>query len=533
MYSNPQLDNMSRTARQAVRRKDWTTVQSCARRLQREQRQNPEGFFLGGLADVAARRRDKALQAFQKALALDRQRYDAAVELAELYLAEQRMGDAAALVLQRTEAMRNSPLYLDKAASVLVKAGLPERAMPLFDRACELQPDADALRSRRAECLVFVGRIDEAKLEYRQLLNRSPAHQRNHYELSRLARATTASHVDEMKALLQRTGLPAERNVLLYYALGKELEDLERWQEAFHYYTCGGDAAAALGRYDVREDVQLIDAVVAQCTAEWLDDGQARRSASDAKRPIFVVGLPRSGTTLVERILGSHSDVESVGETFFVQSTLKAMGGAKAGAGLSAPAIKRAAAKNMRRLAQTYLEKVRYRFGDRPVFVDKLPENVVYLGFIAKAFPDATLILVNRNPMDVCFAMFKQSFFRYAYTLDDLGEYYVAYHRLAQHWRSVLQGRLIEVHYESLVGDQARQTRRLLDAANLEFEDNCLHFERNSAASNTASAVQIRQKMHTDSVGLWRHFDAQLQPLRSRLELAGIDTSGGATGGTR
>ena len=156
-------------------------------------------------------------------------------------------------------------------------------------------------------------------------------------------------------------------------------------------------------------------------------------------------------------------------------------------------------------------------------FVEKLPENVLYLGLIAKAWPNARIVHLRRNPMDACFAMYKQSYFRFAYSLDDLAKYYLAYDRLSRHWRDVLSGRVIEVEYEQLVTDQECQTRRLLEALELPFEEECLHFEQNAAPIATASSVQVREKVHTRSVNKWKRFEQQLDPLRAQLEAGGVN----------
>jgi Sulfotransferase family len=168
------------------------------------------------------------------------------------------------------------------------------------------------------------------------------------------------------------------------------------------------------------------------------------------------------------------------------------------------------------------MDAAQYKFGDEPVFIEKLPENYLYLGFMAKGMPEAHIVHLRRHPLDACLAMFKQSYFRYAYTLEDVGRYYLAYNRLMEHWRSLLGSRLIEVSYEALVSDQEGETRKLLKRLGLEFELACLNFEKNTAASSTASAVQVREKMHSRSVDRWRHFERQLQPLKAMLEAQGI-----------
>ena len=176
-------------------------------------------------------------------------------------------------------------------------------------------------------------------------------------------------------------------------------------------------------------------------------------------------------------------------------------------------------------LADGYLSAVNYRLSDKPLFIDKLPFNYLYLGFIAKAFPHARIIRLKRNPMDACFAMYKQVFtwaYKFSYTFDGLARYYVAYDRLFDHWRNVLGDRLIEVEYEVLAADQEGQTRALLQKVGLDFEDACLDFDRNTAPSTTASSVQVREKIHTRSVNRWTNLAKHLQPLKEQLENAGI-----------
>lgn len=517
------LQRLTVTARKAVRAKDWAQVKNCAREIIGRSRKSAEGYFLLGLFEKASNRLEQSVNAFSRALSLDENRYDAAVELAGQYLRMHRYGEAVSLIEQVATLMDNSPHYLDMAGTICTNAGVPEKGWPLYTRANELQPGVDSLQANLAACSVYVGKIDEAKDIYRLLLEKNPDHQRNHYELSRLSRARDSAHIDAMKAVLESKGTRPEQNIYLYYALGKELEDLEQWDEAFGYFKKAGDAAAFVANYKVETDVALIDKVIEVCSEEWLAD-RPNEPASDElhKIPVFIVGLPRTGTTLTERILSSHAKVESAGESFLMQIAIKQVSGLRNNDSMSQSIIEAASKKNIAKIAQNYLQAISYRLGDKPMFIEKLPENFLYLGFIAKAFPEARIIHLNRNPMDACFAMYKQSFFRYAYTFDDLGPYYVAYDRLRKHWREVLGDRLVEVDYEAMVSDQQVETRRLLDNIGLEFDAACLSFENNKAFSNTASTVQIREKIHTRSVFRWKRFEEQLLPLKSYLEGAGI-----------
>jgi hypothetical protein len=193
--------------------------------------------------------------------------------------------------------------------------------------------------------------------------------------------------------------------------------------------------------------------------------------------------------------------------------------------GMTPEIVEQVAAKDLSVIARDYVDALRYRMGDEPFFIDKLPFNFLYAGFIAKAWPEARIVHLVRNPMDACFSMYKQVFtwaYKFSYSLESLGEYYVAYDRMRKHWLRLLGDRLIEVEYESLVTDQEQQTRILLDRLGLEFEPACLEFDRNQAPSTTASSVQIRQKVHSGSVNRWSRFSRQLQPLKEYLENAGI-----------
>jgi thioredoxin-like negative regulator of GroEL len=523
----PTIQQLSAIARQAVHRKDWATVDRCAQAILARDDASAEGHFLAGLVEQAAARPVRAIAAFSRALEIAPERYDAAVELADQYSLARRNAEAAELLASYEKRLSGSPRYLDLAGTVYVNIGLAGRAWPLYCRAVELQPGVDRLEANLAACSVYVGKIEEARAIYRGLLARNPNHQRNHYHLSRLERARDASHVEQMKAVLAATKLPPDQNIFLYYALGKELEDLERWDEAFQYFKLAGDAATSVSNYDVAEDVAMIDTIIETCSAAWLADAPATTAAADTgQTPIFIVGLPRTGTTLTERILSSHSQVQSVGETQFLQMVLRQVSGVSSLEGVTPEIVRAAARQDIRRIATGYLDAVHYRLGPKPFFIEKFPENLLYLGFIAKAWPDARIVHLRRHPMDACFAMYKQVFtwpYKFSYDLKNMGVYYIAYDRLMQHWRDVLGERMVGVDYEALVSDQEAQTRRLLSRLGLEFETACLEFDRNQAASATASSVQVREKIHTRSVQRWKHFEEHLRPLQDILRSAGIE----------
>jgi len=527
---------ISVAARTAMRYQDWATVEACAKEILRQDKTSAEGYFLTGVVERVSRRTVMAIQAFEKALALDADRYDAAIELANQYSVARRNGEAATLIARYEEKLGNSPMYLDLAGTVYTEIGLSQKAWPLYKKANALQPGIDLFQANLATCGVYLGKIEEARVIYQALLKRFPGHRRNHYQLSRMGKARDAVHVEQMKQILRTNDDPPSKNIFMYYAIAKELEDLEQWEESFEYYKKAGDAVTTVANYDVVEDIKLIDKIIEVCNAEWLEKGgvlkeglakEGGRSMANGsgKTPIFIVGLPRTGTTLTERIVSSHSQVESVGETMFMRMVLRQESGVQSIEDMNPAMAEAVAKKDMGLIAKGYLDRVNYRLGDEPMFIDKLPFNFLFLGFIARAWPNARIIHLRRNPMDACFSMYKQVFtwaYKFSYSLDWLGRYYVAYDRMLNHWRELLKDRLIEVEYESLVADHEGQTRILLDKLGLDFEQACLDFDQNKTPSATASSVQVREKAHTRSVNKWKKFERQLQPLREHLESAGI-----------
>jgi hypothetical protein len=279
-------------------------------------------------------------------------------------------------------------------------------------------------------------------------------------------------------------------------------------------------------RYDVATDLAIL-AKIREVYAASLFDG--RIEGFDCADPIFIIGMPRTGTTLVERLLGSHSQVCAAGELNEFALELVRLARQLPGPTPTSRLdfVAATAGLDFRALGEGYVRRTRAMRDDRPFFIDKLPFNFLYAGLIHLALPRAKIISLRRHPLDTCYAVYKQLFkdaYPFSYDLDELGRYYIAYDELMRHWHSVMPGVIHTVAYEALVADLEGETRRLLDHCGLAWEEACLHFHRNSRASTTASAVQVRQPIYDTSIGKWRHYARQLEPLRASLERAGIET---------
>lgn len=526
IMSAEQIKFLSQEARHAASNFNWQVVGQLSEQILQVDSKSSEGLFLKGLALKATRNFIAAREHFELALKADDTRYDAAIELAALYSSMRRNEETFTLLQKYENSLENSPRYLDAAATSYVSIGMPEKAWPLYKKANALQPGIDLFQANLASCAVYVGELDIAKETYKHLLKNNPTHRRNHNQYSRVAKAVDESHINEMKALLADKSVPEDHNMPLYFAIGKEYEDLGRWDDCFKYYAKGCAAVSNKINYDPVDDISLITKLIETCDAQWLVNGAPKSNLNEGqKTPIFIAGLPRTGTTLVERIVSSHSKVSSLGETMFLQMSLKESVGIPKQVPLTAANIEDVAMGDLSNVSKKYIEALKYRIGAEPYFIEKLPLNFLYLGLIAKAWPEAKIVVLNRNPMDACFSMFKQVFtfvYKFSYSLEHLGQYYVAYHKLLNHWRDLLGDRLIEVSYESLVHNQLEDTKALLEKLGLDFEQGCIEFEKNAAPSATASSVQVRSKVSRSAVDKWKHFEVQLEPLKTHLKANGI-----------
>jgi tetratricopeptide (TPR) repeat protein len=324
------------------------------------------------------------------------------------------------------------------------------------------------------------------------------------------------NHVDSLRAKLQAAGAAAPAEIFLNYALGKELDDLGAYPEAFQHFERGAAARRRTLDYSVARDVGNLLRIVDVYPREQVARTRGRR---DDPQDGFIVGLPRSGTTLIERVLTGHPGVHSNGETDNFARAL--MAATPAGPG---DIFLRATRAAPAQVAHAY----RRLAGEAPaggLLLEKLPLNYLYLGAITAALPAASLLLVTRDPLDNCFAMFSTLFgagYPFSYSLADLAEYCGAYARLIEHWKSALGGSLLDISYEAFVEEPERLGPTIAGHAGLNWSPASLAIDRNPTASATASAAQVRRPIYRSAVGRWRNYADQLAPLRKALREQGI-----------
>jgi tetratricopeptide (TPR) repeat protein len=510
-------------ARAALGRGDAAGARAQAVAVARLFPDQAEAHFLIGLAEAAEGRVSAGIGHLQRAIALDgRGEYWA--QLARLLSLVHRDGEAAQALDEAQQGSPEDALSLDTMGCVYARLGDHPASVPCFEAAVGLESGNRAFRYNLAVALSFVGRTDDAEAAFEALIALDPQSGRPHHTLAGLRKQTTTrNHVARLEAAHRATRAPQDR-LLLGYALSKELEDIGDPQESFRWLSRANAEHRATLPYTFDADAAIFDAI----EAHWRALGDPPDDAP-TEAPVFVIGMPRTGTTLVDRIIGSHPQMESVGELQAMPVAVKVAAGTRARTVLDPETVKLALTSDMAKIGRAYLDRaIHHRREPTRRFIDKFPGNFFYVGLIAKALPNASFVCLRRHPMDVVLSNFKNLFattsryYDYSYDLAEIAEYYVRFDRLMAFWRERLPGRVLEVSYEDLVADQEGQTRRLLAHCGLEWSSSCLDFHNNAAPVSTPSAAQVRRPIYKDSVAKWRVHAEALEPARRVFERHGI-----------
>jgi hypothetical protein len=416
---------------------------------------------------------------------------------------------------------------LRAAASVLTRCNSTAAARACLERAYQLSPRAPGVLYDLALAQFYADNTADTERCLAAVLDQLPQHGGTLY-LRSLLRVQTAerNNIAELQQTLAAgRGTPADV-AATNFALAKECEDLGEYRRAFAALRTGAQLKRRLVNYSSQHETGAMRGIEA---AFGPAEAAAATPGCDEAGPIFVVGMPRTGTTLVERILSNHSVVESIGEFPEFPVLLREQADLTSAAvhGQQLTPAQASVRIDFAALGRRYLEAARQLCNARR-FVDKLPHNAMYCGHILKALPSARVIHLVRDPMDTCYAVFKTLFnqaYYYSYDLDELADYYIAYRRLMDHWHRVMPGAILDVSYEDIVADPERQAQRILAWCDLGWEPEVLEFYRSARDSTTASAAQVRRPVYASSVGRWQNYANELAGLRARLDAAGVLTT--------
>lgn len=475
-----------------------------------------------GLAMLQLGRRSEAEAAFRRSIEAGPQAPNSYVSLGQLLTADGREDEARAVFDQAQAVVKDSPPGLVQLARALVAEGSLEAAERAARRATELDPRSDFPHALLGNILQQLGRFDEAVISLKRAIDIQPNRVRPYFDLAYCKRLTEPDRplLDQMGGMLWNGNPSLDDRRLLHYALGKGLDDLKEYDKAIrHFEEANGINRIMLQGREFNPDGQResFDRIIETFTKDFLT--QPAPSASSSELPLLIVGMIRSGTTLVEQIVSSHPEVGAGGELpFLLDRTRGATERMQAGGEPEGNLVEAIAADYVRLLETIAPGKKRV--------TDKMPHNFVLLGAFHRMFPRGRVIHCRRNPLDNALSIFVtpfQNLVNFACTREDIVAFYRQYARLMKHWREVLPAdRFLEIDYEELVADRERVTRQMIAFCGLEWDDRCLHHERSETSIRTPSLWQARQPLYKSSVERWRNYEPWLGALRE-LETLHLD----------
>jgi tetratricopeptide (TPR) repeat protein len=399
--------------------------------------------------------------------------------------------------------------------NALARTNRTDDAIAAYRRASEIRPDNAEIALGLGNVLKTIGRQQEAIAAYRAGIRLKPDFAELYWSLSNLKTFRFApDEIEAMQQALESGTLPDNAVVHFCFALGKACEDQGDYPRAFAYFQRGNALRRTQEHYDPVNAEQVGERIREVFSTALMRENDGAGFADVA--PIFIIGLPRSGSTLIEQILASHSQVEATHELPEAGRLVRFIDRQRIGGKTYPEAVLGFSRQAFAEVGQRYDgETRRYRAG-KPRFIDKMPNNFALVGLLQLAMPNARFINARRDPRDTCLSSYKQLFARgqsFTYDLMELGDYYIEYQRMIDHWHRVLPGRVLDVQYEAVVADLEGQTRRILEFCDLAWEDACLRYYATERAVRTASSEQVRRPIYGDAVGVWRHYETELKPL--------------------
>jgi len=519
------------------------------------EREPDKGEIAIGLEHMKADRSDEAKEVFQNLLKKDPNNIDAMRHLALVFWQNSKnLANAEALLRRATSLapdyaiawLNLGAVLLDKhqpmaaidcyqeatrlepknpaawagLGSALALAAYPDKSVQAYAKSVSLNPRAAGTQMGYAHVLKTVGDQAGALKAYRAAVAAKPDFGEVYWSMANLKIFNfEESEVAAMRTQLENENLSESPEYHIRFALGKAYEDKKDYESAWKYYHSGNQLKRTEVSHDPEFECERNMRIAEVFSDEFLE--QVSGSGYEANDPILIVGLPRSGSTLVEQILASHSQVEGTSELPVLGKIAESVGRYRPddiGFPLAARDLRK---KDWRAYGQQYMEETRrHRLTDKPFFTDKLPNNFSYVGFLALILPNARVINARRHPYDSCLGTYKQLWGtgqHFSYDMLDLADYYESYHDLMQHWHDVLPGKVLDVHYEETVLDLETQVRRILDFCGLPFEESCVRFYETDRAVRTASSEQVRQPIYTGALGKWRRYEEHLDVWKEEL----------------
>ena len=484
---------------------------------------DPEVLFLASEIQLELGDAEKALGFISAAIDAAPGQLPLLLKKVENLLMLRRRIEARQVAAEALLAAGDNGKALQAVAKVFAKSGDPARARQIYEQALTAKGSDASLLYDLAAAQFFTGDAASAEKNLNTFLKAAPTagHALN---LRATLRKQTEddNHVAELEQRLQARFPDQASRAACLFALAKELEDLGQDEKSFAALAEATSLKRKTLSHDAAAERTSIDEVRSTATREVM---QTPTVGHEEEGAIFIVGMPRSGTTLLEHMLSRHSEVDSAEELLDFGLVLAAAAQQSQKQHPDKSLVEASLLVDFAALGRDYMASARQAAGGSRMFIDKMPVNFIYCGLIRKALPNARILHLVRDPMDSCYAVYKTLFnqaYPFSYDLDELAGYYITYHRMMRHWHEVMPGGILDVKYEDLVTDTEAQARRILEHCGLDWQPAVLTPSANDRPSRTASAAQVRQPIYATSIQKWRKHEAGLGPLRERLVAAGI-----------
>ncbi|MEO0466160.1 MAG: sulfotransferase [Pseudomonadota bacterium] len=499
---------------------DYRAVHADAILMIEQWVEDPVPYFLLGIIALDHGNIVKAVSLFEQASAYDLGNPIYKTHLARALTLQNRQSEALTAADDASVLAIEDAHTADTLGVVFSRTGFHERAIPLFRKAVALDAGPANFHYNLGSSCQFMGDFDAAKQAYEATLERDPDHFRAWSSLISLSKQTEDNnHLSDLKERFEHHQHLADARLHLGHALAKTYEDLGRYADSLAWLTKAKSLKRSELALDIADDLKLFQsAKTMPCGTDT-----TTKPLSEAA-PIFIVGLPRTGTTLVDRILSSHADVTSAGELNTFAGLIKTASGSASNLVLDVDTLQSIENVDLSTIGRDYVAATAPLARGAPRVTDKMPLNFYYAGLIHRALPNARIIALRRGAMDSCLSNYRQlfstgfSYYNYTFDLADTAAYYRAFDDLMAHWgRFIPDNRFMQVRYEDIVFNQEAETRRLLEFCGLTWDEACLRFHENTAPVSTASSVQVRQPLYSGSIGRWRRYDTLLNDLAAGL----------------
>ena len=522
------LPELLRAATNALNRGAMQELHRLSQQILGQDKNQADAWFFLSIAEAARSQIKNSLLAISNALTIKPDHTEYLIHKARLHAMQNDREQALQAADKAAAQNPTRALLLDTLGVVYSRFELHEKAAQVLRRAVALEPKNPQFQFNLGSVEQFLGDAPAARRAYEAAVTLAPDFARAHWALSELEKnAVDDARLATLLSQINRPKISAEDELYLGHAIARAYENQQQYQLAFEYLDRGKARQRLKVGYQLSQDERLFNAMQSAFSK------QDRDLKDDPNtQQIFIVGMPRSGTTLIDRILDSHSMVQSLGERQDFARLIKQASKTSSNLVLDEPVIKIASQLDLGDVGQQYQQQTSTGAASQTLTghwtTDKMPLNFLYIGLILKALPAAKIICLKRNPVDTCLSNYRQlfavnfSYYNYHYDIQDTARYYGLFSKLMDHWKTLYGDRIHEVSYESLTANPEPTIRALLDYVGLPFEAKCLDFHENTSAVSTASAMQVREPLYQSAVGRWHHYEDQLTDVLRYFDEQGI-----------